>query len=76
MIKEHHILWGTQGIEINRFTLLEDGSQGLKHIVPIDASSVNEKSKRARLCVHHYLDEDEKGVNYIAYSRLAGIEVR
>jgi CRISPR-associated protein (TIGR03984 family) len=77
VLKEHHILWGTKGtLQAHGFTLLEDGSQGLRHIVPIDASGVNEKHTRACMRVHHYLGMDsEAGVASIVYSRLAGIEV-
>jgi CRISPR-associated protein (TIGR03984 family) len=86
VLKEHHILWGTKGIlQKHGFTLLEDGSQGLRHIIPIDASGVNEnqdekKKKRqqvrAALNIHHYLKtNDETGVASIVYSRLAGIHV-
>lgn len=77
VLEEYHILWGTKGtLKKHGFTLLEDGSQGLRHIIPIDASGVNEKNIRACMWVHHYLDKDsETGVASIVYSRLAGIEV-
>ncbi len=74
---EPHILWGTKGQPLNNhFTLLEDGAQGLRHIVPINAQTVNQDNIRVCLRVRHYIDvQEETGVNYIAYSRLAGLEV-
>lgn len=77
VLKEHHILWGTKGIlQEHGFTLLEDGSQGLRHIIPIDAAKVNKENTRACIWVHHYLGKDsETGVASIIYSRLAGLEV-
>lgn len=77
VLRENHILWGTKGKALeNNFTDLEDGSQGLRHIVPIDASHVNEMNARHCMHIHHYLNIDEtSGVTHIIYSRLAGIEV-
>lgn len=77
VLKEYHILWGTKGIlQKHGFTLLEDGSQGLRHIIPIDASGVNEKNIRACMRIYHYLsDNSETHETRIIYSRLAGIEV-
>lgn len=77
VIQEHHILWGTKGeLTKDGFTVLTDGSQGLRHVLPIDASKVNEKNIRPALRVHHYLQIDEAtSVTYIAYTRLVGIEV-
>lgn len=73
---ETHILWGTQGTaQASDFTLLEDGSQGLRHIVPIDASRISEKNIRPILTIRHYCAEDDLGVNFIAFSRLVDIEV-
>lgn len=77
VLEEYHILWGTKGtLKKHGFTLLEDGSQGLRHIIPIDASGVNEKNIRACMRIHHYLSDNSKThETRITYSRLAGIEV-
>lgn len=86
-IQEWQVLWGTQK-EIGKngkdgekdgFTLLSDGSQGLKHAVPI---SVNEnyfsKDKQklhrpVRLLVQHYIDYDDSGIARIYLSRLVNL---
>lgn len=75
VLEECHILWGTKGtLQAHQFTLLEDGAQGLRHIVPMDASRVNERDVRACMWVRHYLSADpDSGAVQIAYSRLAGI---
>lgn len=77
VIYEDHILWGTEGrLKDKEFTLLKDGMQGLCHLVPIDATSVNNRNTRVRLKICHYLSEDQAtGLNVIVYSRLAGLEV-
>ena len=75
-IDEQHILWGVSAKKANDllFTQLEDGAQGLNHIVPMDATWVDNKKRRLCLNVRHYFGEDDNGVNYIAYSRLMGLE--
>jgi CRISPR-associated protein (TIGR03984 family) len=77
VITERHVLWGTRGIPLkNGFTLLEDGSQGLRHVVPIDATHINERHVRPCLWVCHVLNESPSSVaSTITYSRLAGLEV-
>jgi len=77
-IEESHILWGTKVTGQNGiFITVEDGAQGLRHTVPIDATGVNDKNSRLCLVVRHYFDEDENtGVNYIAYSRLVNLDVK
>lgn len=77
ILMEHHILFGTLGINLgDNFTLLEDGSQGLRQIVPIDATKINERNTRPYMQVHHYLETDvETGRTNIVISRLASIEV-
>lgn len=75
IIDEQHILWGVTGkLQPDDFTKLEDGAQGLHHSVPIDATWVDNKKRRLCLNVRHYFGEDDMGVNYIAYSRLTGLE--
>ncbi|MBK8024602.1 MAG: hypothetical protein IPK19_25050 [Chloroflexi bacterium] len=60
---------------VGGFSILADGSQGLRHALPIDASAVS-LSSRAALHVRHYLAEYGNGVCYIAHSRLVNVEVR
>lgn len=84
-IIEDQILWGTkQGTQTEKldrlgFTMLADGSQGLKHAVPLQNITFSSDRKRlwrpARLKVHHYLDEDDDGLAYICLSRLVGLLV-
>ncbi|MFM6007395.1 MAG: CRISPR-associated protein Csx19, partial [Sphaerospermopsis kisseleviana] len=85
-IPEKQILWGTQiekgkngeNGEQNGFTLLSDGSQGLKHAVPItDLSNYFSKDKPyrpVRLNVKHYIKYDEEtGIGRIFLSRLISL---
>jgi CRISPR-associated protein (TIGR03984 family) len=80
LIPESQILWGTEGQENKEygFTLLSDGSQGLKHAVPL--ININfEKDDKAlkrpvKLEVHHYFCCDSDGVARIFISRLVSIE--
>jgi CRISPR-associated protein (TIGR03984 family) len=77
VMDEPHILWGTQedGVQShNGFSLLSDGGQGLKHVVP---KEVHFAKRGAALALHvrHYLHELENGVNTIQMSRLMGLEM-
>ncbi len=77
LIPESQILWGTKGQEKDNFTLLSDGSQGLKHAVPltgINFGSDEKKLKRpVRLQVHHYFCYDSDGIARIFMSRLVDV---
>lgn len=79
IIEELQLLWGTQGEEKDGFTLLTDGSQGLRHAVPVTgisfqrAEARNRNHRPVRLKVHHYVDYDEDGVAYISTSRLVDL---
>ena len=72
---EDQILWGTQvEKESNGFTLVSDGSQGLKHAVPLTGITFKGKDSRPlRLKVRHYIDYDESGVARIYLSRLVDL---
>ncbi len=74
-ICEPQILWGTNGIKRDNFTLLWDGSQGLRHAVPF--TDIDLKGDRlvnpVRLLVHHYIDYDDSGVARIYLSRLVDL---
>ena len=75
-ICEEQILWGTQPEEQpkNGFTLVSDGSQGLKHAVPLTGINFKGKDSRPlRLKVRHYIDYDESGVARIYLSRLVNL---
>ncbi|MBF2063250.1 MAG: TIGR03984 family CRISPR-associated protein [Calothrix sp. C42_A2020_038] len=77
-ISENQILWGTQAEEIsNGFTLVSDGSQGLRHAVPlinIPFDSDQKLYRPLRLCVRHYIDDDkETGLSRIYLSRLVNL---
>lgn len=79
LIPESQILWGTKGEEKKEdgFTLLSDGSQGLRHAVPltgINFGSDEKKLKRpVKLEVHHYFCYDSDGVARIYLSRLVDL---
>jgi len=75
-IAESQILWGTHGNKQGNFTLLWDGSQGLKHAVPftdIELGDSNLLIKRVRLLVHHYIHYDDLGLARISLSRLVDL---
>jgi CRISPR-associated protein (TIGR03984 family) len=73
-IPEEQILWGTKAEkESNGFTLVSDGSQGLKHAVPLSESFKGKDSRPLRLKVRHYIDYDESGVARIYLSRLVDL---
>ncbi|MEH1992107.1 type III-D CRISPR-associated protein Csx19 [Nostoc sp.] len=88
-IHEEQILWGTQKEkgknkedgEKNGFTLLSDGSQELKHAVPLTGLSnyfspeKNKLYRPARLVINHYIKYDEKtGIARIFLSRLVSLK--
>lgn len=78
-IPEDQILWGTQSeVELKEqgFTLVSDGSQGLKHAVPLTGINFKGKDDRPlRLKVRHYIDYDkDNGVAIIYLSRLVKLD--
>ncbi|MGE5659107.1 MAG: CRISPR-associated protein Csx19 [Actinomycetota bacterium] len=78
-IPEDQILWGTQKEEEkNGFTLVSDGSQGLKHALPLSNIPFSQDKKTLhrpiRLVVRHYIDYDDSGVARIYLSRLVNLE--
>jgi len=78
-IREQQILWGTQpeGQTKQNFTLVSDGSQGLKHAVPLTnipfTKDKNNLYRPIRLVVHHYIDYDDSGLARIYLSRLVDL---
>ncbi|MCP2727178.1 type III-D CRISPR-associated protein Csx19 [Limnofasciculus baicalensis] len=80
LIPETQILWGTQGKTNGNFTLLSDGSQGLKHAVPIPVEESyfrkdkNELYRPVRLEVNHYFCYNSDGVARIFLSRLVSLK--
>lgn len=80
-IPEEQILWGTQAEQIiDDFTLVSDGSQGLRHAVPITNIDFNRNQqlyRPLRLIVRHYIDFDETtGLARIYLSRLVSVKSR
>ncbi len=77
-ISEEQILWGTKGEEKEGFTLLSDGSEGLRHAVPLTGICFSEEKKKlhrpVRLEVRHYIKYDESGVARIFLSRLVTLK--
>jgi CRISPR-associated protein (TIGR03984 family) len=75
-IDESQILWGraTQPLE-NRFTLLRDGGQGLRHTVPLTIEERADGDRPLRLHVRHYLGEDDLGFVTIVASRLVDLSI-
>ncbi len=79
LISESQILWGTKGQEKKEdgFTLLSDGSQGLKHAVPLAGINFEQNEKElkrpVKLEIHHYFCYDSDGVARIFISRLVSL---
>lgn len=78
-ISEAQILWGTKGEEFadEGFTVLQDGSQGLRHAVPLTGirfAKLEENHRPVRLLVHHYIDYDCDGLARIVLSRLVDLK--
>lgn len=77
-VHEKQILWGTKAEQIsNGFTLVCDGSQGMRHAVPLVniPFDANQRLYRPlRLCVRHYINyDDETGLAHIYLSRLVSL---
>lgn len=76
-ISEDQILWGTQaeGKPKEGFTLVSDGSQGLRHAVPLfDITDKFKDGKRPlHLTVRHYIEYSSDGVARIYLSRLVNL---
>jgi CRISPR-associated protein (TIGR03984 family) len=77
-ITESQILYGTQGKEREGFTLLSDGSQGLRHAVPLTGITFDKEGKKrpVRLLVHHYITYDDTGIARISLSRLVDLKTQ
>ena len=80
-ITEQQILWGTQAEEVkDKFTLVSDGSQGLRYAVPLPNIDFNQTEKLYRplyLVVCNYIDYDEKtGLARIYLSRIVSLKSR
>jgi CRISPR-associated protein (TIGR03984 family) len=80
-IAEKQLLWGTPSEQKDGFTLLRDGSQGLKHAVPLTQGIKFDPMKNrdklvnpVRLLVHHYIEyHPEDGTARIFLSRLVNL---
>lgn len=82
-IEEDQLLWGTKqiGVEKEGFTLVADGSQGLRHAVPLVAIPFSEKQNSLQRPIHlkvrHYINYDnEDGLAYIFLSRLVNLFIK
>jgi CRISPR-associated protein (TIGR03984 family) len=76
LIKESQMLWGTDGEEKDGFTLVTDGSEGLRHAVPLCDIQFKPKElyRPLRLVIHHYVEYDEVGLARIGSSRLVDLK--
>lgn len=75
---EEQVLHGTKtenDSDVNReFTIVADGSEGLRHAFPQNVSFKGEK-RPLRLHVKHYIEYDIDGCARIAFSRLVNVSV-
>lgn len=71
---EKQILWGTHAEPAeNGFTLMSDGSQGLRHYVPVEVKT-NGGERPLRLKLRHYLSK-EAGFVRVDFSRLVDLSI-
>lgn len=75
---EPQMLWGTQGKAVaDGFTLMTDGAQGLRHVVPVNAvGDFADETRPLRLIVRQYVQEDDGGFVRVVASRLVKLEVQ
>lgn len=67
---ESHMLWGRRSIALHDgFTLLEDGSQGLRHAVPLASDLIKQ---HVQLIVRHYLADEDFA--HVTASRLVALK--
>jgi CRISPR-associated protein (TIGR03984 family) len=73
-MEEKQMLWGDHATPLsNDFTLLEEGAQGLRHVVPLKLIEGDFKPENGpRLIVRHYITKD--GFARIVASRLVTVE--
>jgi CRISPR-associated protein (TIGR03984 family) len=67
--QEQHLLWGSRVAGNEDFTVLEEGSQGPVHAVPLDLPG----RQRAALTVRHYAQCNEHGQAAVVLSRLVDL---
>lgn len=71
LIDEDQILWGDTVKEPqDGFTQVREGSQGMRHAVPITVTADQLRQHGLRLRVRHYITENEDGEASITLSRL------
>jgi CRISPR-associated protein (TIGR03984 family) len=73
-LDESYFLWGYSTDSPDKrdgFYLLKEGTRGIQHTPPVNATA----RQRASLCVRHYLHEDSStGLLYVAASRLVKLK--
>lgn len=74
-LEEDYLLWGDHcESEVNGFTLLAEGRQGLRHAPPLTSPVPDQDQERQiALTIRHYLAYDDDGQAYIKMSRLVGL---
>lgn len=82
-LEEAQILWGTKiESEKDGFTLLADGSEGLKHAVPLtdlkcyfpEDQKKGKLHRPIRLIIKHYINYNETGIARVSLSRLVSLK--
>lgn len=69
---ESYLLWGTEEEESNNgFTLVHQGSEGLRHAPPVIVGGIAPFDLNLR--VRHFLNYDSEGQAYVAFSRLVSL---
>lgn len=73
---EWHILWGKPDFREPQdgFCLFVEGQQGLQHALPVEQNPLA-ANQRAKLCVRHYVDEDNDSQAFVFMSRLVNLQV-
>ena len=68
--EETHWLWGGGMKSQDKFTLMHEGRQGLRHAPPVE----NARGFHVGIKVRHYIEYDDFGQAYVANSRLIDFE--
>jgi CRISPR-associated protein (TIGR03984 family) len=73
-VDEDQIVWGTEVLAQNSgFSLLNEGRQKMRHLVPLAVSTQEVQERRLRLRVRHYVAYSDAGEARFAASRLVDL---
>lgn len=76
--EEQQIVLGTQAEGLEQgFALMSEGSQGLRHAIPLPLNGpIDEQKRPVRLVVRHYMQQDAYGFTRVDASRLFDLQLK